>query len=100
MKRGDSTIDIMLQRERLLARCASQREELAVLVRQLNGPLKVADHGVAGLRYLRAHPMLLAVATALLAAVRPRGALKWVQRGFVAWRAYRAFGQSNFKSLF
>lgn len=100
MKRGDSTIEILLKRERLLARCAAQRDELAALTQRLDGPLKVADRGIAGVQYLREHPLLLGALVAVGTLAQRRGLLKWAQRGFVAWRAYRAFGKSAAKSFF
>jgi hypothetical protein len=100
VKRGDSTIDNLLKRERLLARCAAQRDELAALMRQLDGPLRIADKGIAGVHYLRDHPVALGGVAALLAVVQRRNLWKWARRGFVAWRAYRAFRTSNFKSGF
>jgi hypothetical protein len=100
VKRGDSNIGIMHERERLLALCAVQRDDLAAAVRQLDGPIKIADHGFAGARYLRDHPLVLGAVVAVIAVLRRRGPWKWAQRGFIAWRAYRAFGRSNFKSLF
>jgi hypothetical protein len=85
-----TTIDVVRKREQLLARCDAQREYLAGLAQQFAGPLKIADGAVAGARYLRSHPLALGAVTALLAATRGRGVWKWAQRGFVAWRAYRA----------
>jgi hypothetical protein len=100
VKRRDSTIDILLKRERLLARCAAQRDDLALLVRQLDGPIKVADRGIAAVRYLRVRPLLLGAVVALIAVIQRRGLWKWAKCGLVAWRAYRAFGKSGFKSVF
>ena len=100
MKRGESTIDNLRNRERLLARCAAQRDELAALTRQLDGPIRIADRGIAGVHYLRAHPVVAGGVVALLAAMQRRNLLKWAQRGFVAWRAYRAFRASTFRSGF
>jgi hypothetical protein len=89
-----------MKRERLLAQCAAQRDELAALMRQLDGPIRLADRGIAGVRYLRDHPVALGALVAVLAVVKRRGLWKWVRRGFVAWRAYREFGISGFKSIF
>ncbi len=90
-------IDVMRERERLLARCNAQRAEIAVLTRQLDGPLAIADRAIAGINYLRQHPAVLGALVALLAIVQRRGWWGWAQRGFVLWRAYRAFRDSRFK---
>lgn len=88
-------IETMRERERLLARCGAQRAELTALVRRYDGPLKVADRAVAVVKYLRAHPLVLGAATALLVVIQRRGWWGWLRRGFVLWRAYRAFGSSR-----
>jgi len=90
-------IEVMRERERLLARCNAQRGEIAALVGQLEGPLAIADRAIAGINYLRQHPLILGVLVAVLAIVQRRGWWGWAQRGFVLWRAYRAFRDSGFK---
>jgi hypothetical protein len=100
VKHGDPVIDIMVRRERLLGQCAAQRDDLAVLAQQLAGPLQVADRVLAGVHYLRRHPVVLGGAVALFAVIQRRNLWRWVRRGFVAWRAYRLLGKSSFKSLF
>lgn len=100
MKRGDSIIENLLQRERLLALCSAQRDELAALTQRLDGPIKVADRGIAGVHYLREHPLLLGALVAVGTVTLRRGLWKWAQRGFVAWRTYRAFAKSAGKAFF
>lgn len=100
MKHGDPLIDIMVRRERLLARCAAQRDDLAMLAQQLAGPLQVADRVVAGVHYLRRHPFVLGAAVALFAVVQRRNLWRWVGRGIVVWRTYRLLGKSNLKSVY
>ena len=82
--------DVAYKREQLLARCAAQRDELAMLTVQLSGPRKIADGAIGAVRYLRNHPLAVGALTALLAASRGRSAWTWAQRGLLAWRAYRA----------
>ena len=91
MSRYDPMIEIISEREQLLARCNAQRAELKVLVRQWEDPLMVADRAVAGINYLRQHPVVLGTLVVLLAVVQRRGLWSWARRGFVLWRAYRAF---------
>ena len=95
MSYHQQTIEIMRERERLLARCDAQRTEIAALVRQWEGPLKVADSAVAGIRYLRQHPVVLGILVATLVIIRRRGWWRWAQRGYMLWRAFRAFGSSK-----
>ena len=81
------------KRALLVALCAAQRDEVGVLMGRLEGPLKIADRGISIGRYLRDRPLALGAIAALAAATRGHGAWKWAQRGFVAWRAYRALGK-------
>jgi hypothetical protein len=98
VNRGDTLIDIMVKRERLLARCNAQRDDLAVLAEQWQGPLQVADRVVAGAQYLRRHPLVLGAAVALAAVIERRHLWKWGQRAFFAWRTYGLLKESLIKS--
>jgi len=80
---------INARRERLLARSAAQRDELALLLAPLKGPLAVADRGVAVAQYARAHPGLVAIAAAIFVVVSPKRAFRWARRAFAVWRGYR-----------
>ncbi len=97
MSSRERMIEVMRERERLLARCDAQRAEIAVLVRQWEGPVAIADRAIAGANYLRQHPVILGVLVAVLAIVQRRGLWGWAKRGFVLWRVYRAFRSSRFK---
>ena len=89
--------DVMHQREQLLARCNAQRGEIAALARQWEDPLAIADRALAGINYLRQHPIVLGGLVALLAVVQRRRWWGWAQRGFVLWQGYRAFRDSRIK---
>lgn len=95
MSRHDPMIEIMRERERLLARCNAQRTELKLLVRQWEDPLAAADRAVAGINYLRQHPVVLGALVALLAVIQRRGLWSWARRGFALWRAYHAFHEAR-----
>ena len=95
MSFDDRMSEVMRERGRLLARCDAQRAEIAALVPQWEGPLRFADRVVAGVNYLRHHPVILGVLVAALTIVQRRGWWGWAQRGFVLWRAYRAFRNSR-----
>ncbi len=90
-------IELMRERERLLAHCDAQRATLADLAQRLEGPLKIADRVVAGVNYLRKHPALVGVAVVMMVVVQQRGLWNWARRGFMLWRAYRTLGISKFK---
>jgi hypothetical protein len=80
-------------RAELIALCAAQRADLAAVVHGLEGPIKIVDKGVSFAKYLQQRPLALAAMAALLTATRGRGVWKWAQRGFVAWRTYRALAR-------
>lgn len=81
---------VMRRREQLIAQCESQRSDLAVYVDGLDTPIRLVDRALGVLRYLRGHPVVLGASVAAIAVVQRRGLLKWGQRAFVAWRAWRA----------
>jgi hypothetical protein len=55
---------IYVRRERLVAKAAAQRDEVALLLAPLAGPLAVADRGVAAAVYVRAHPEIVPLGAA------------------------------------
>lgn len=80
---------IHARRERLIARSAAQRDEMALLLAPLAGPLALADRGVALVHYVRAHPGVLAIAVVVFAILSPKRAFRWSRRALAAWRGYR-----------
>lgn len=81
--------EIRARRERLVARSAAQRDEVALLLAPWRGPLHIADRGLAAAEYLRAHPSIVVVAAAALVILAPRRAFRWAKRAFAVWRGYR-----------
>ena len=86
---GRRIAQIHVRRERLLARSAAQRDELALLLTPLKGPLAVADRGIAAAQYVRAHPGLVVIAAAIFVLLSPKRAFRWARRAFSVWRGYR-----------
>ncbi len=87
---------IHARRERLLAKAAAQRDEVALLLAPWHAPLAVADRGVAIAAYVREHPSLVVVAVAALVVLSPKRAFRWARRAFAVWRGYRwAVGALN-----
>lgn len=77
------------RRRQLVAQAAFQRAALAQDMVPWRARLALADQGVAAFRYLRSHPFLVLGVALLFAAVRPRGAGKWLRRGWLAWQIGR-----------
>ena len=82
-------VQIQARRERLLAKAAAQRDEIALLLQPWQGPLAVADKGAAAVAYVRAHPSTVIVAVAALVVLSPKRAFRWARRAFAVWRGYR-----------
>ena len=79
------------RKEQLIARCAAQRRAIAGVFHDLERPIAIADRAVAVGRFLRAHPLLVVGAVAVLVAFRRRGVLALAARGLTAWRIWRGF---------
>lgn len=77
---------LAVRRERLVVRSATQREVLTRGMASWRPRLVLVDRGIAAVRYVRRYPALLAAAGLLLAALRPRRAVGWLQRGWVLWQ--------------
>jgi hypothetical protein len=77
------------RRRRLVAQAAAQRAVLAHELEPWRARLARVDQGVAAFRYVAHRPALIVGAVLLLAALRPRRAGKWLQRGWLAWQLGR-----------
>jgi hypothetical protein len=86
---GRRLAQIHARRERLIAKAAAQREEVALLLAPWQTPLAIADKGVAVVAYVRVHPEFVLIAVAALAVLSPKRAYRWARRAFAAWRGYR-----------
>ena len=82
-------IELARRKERLIARAAAQRRVIADAYHRWQKPAAMVDRGVAVVRFLKAHPLLLAVGAVVAAAAGRRNLLRLAGRGWVAWRAGR-----------
>lgn len=78
--------ELRLQRERLVARSAVQRIELARALAPLSGPIAIVERGLAGVLWLRRHPAAIAIGVAFMMIIRPQRLLGGVRQGMTAWR--------------
>lgn len=83
---NEKSIRLAERRERLVAQAAAQRMALAQNIEPWRNPLARADQGLAALRYIKSHPAWIVGGVALLAALRPGRAGKWLRRGWVTWQ--------------
>ena len=85
---NEKKLELVERRNMLLARIATQREDLAEISLQLQRPISLVDKGVAVARFLRFHPALFAgLAAFLLIRRRSVAGLAWI--GWSAWKVFR-----------
>lgn len=82
------------RRRRLVAQAAAERITLAQDLQPWRARLALVDQGVAVFRTVGRHPALIVSAALLLVALRPRYAVKWLQRGWLAWQLGRRLRRS------
>lgn len=83
------------KRARLIVQSAQQRAALAQQFEPWRTPLAVADQGVAIVRTVSQHPLLVAGVAVLLMAWRPRRAVRWLQYGWMAWQVVQQLRNSD-----
>lgn len=84
MKR--TLIEVLLEREQLLARNDQQRAVIRSACSGLAGPAAMVDRATECARYLRAHPVALAGVVGAFLLLRGRAALGVAARGLTLWR--------------
>jgi hypothetical protein len=85
----DRTMKLAHRKAGLTARCEGQRAAIAAAYRRWEEPARLIDRGVAAVRVLRAHPVLVGVAVFVAAILGRRRLFRWVGRGLLTWRAWR-----------
>lgn len=85
----EEIIELTRRKERLIATAAAQRAGLASAFRELRGPIAAVDRVAAATRFLRSHPVLVAVLVAALVVYRRRGVIGLATRAVAAWRMWR-----------
>jgi len=86
----DNLIELARRKERLIARIEQQRIVISVACLRLQKPLSVIDRGIAIARYLKTHPLVLAVGVAVAAIAGRHNLLRWAGRGLFVWRTWRS----------
>ena len=86
----DDLNEIARRKERLIAACAAQRGAIAGAFHDLRQPIAVVERALAVTRFLRAHPIVVALVVAGLVVFRRRSLLGLVTRGLAVWRTWRA----------
>jgi hypothetical protein len=80
--------ELRQRRAELLARIEAQRGQVAEIGSSWKGPLALADRGVSIVRFLRAHPLVLA-GVAVLVVLPRRNAVGLFNRAWLVWKGFR-----------
>lgn len=86
---NDTVVQRADRRQQLLAQAAAQRTALVYTLAPWRTRLARVDRGVAVVRYVRRHPVLLVGASLLIAAARRGRIGRWAQRVWVVWQLGR-----------
>ena len=87
---NEKMFELMQIRGELLARIAEQREQMTEIGTHWRAPLALADEGVAAVRFLRCHPLLVAGVVTFFV-IRRRGVAGLVSGMWQVWKGYRYF---------
>lgn len=87
---NERMLELRQRRGELLARIAVQRGQIGEMASRCEGPLALADQGVAALRFLRGHPLLVGGVAALVV-WRRKGMAGLLRRSWLLWKGYRYF---------
>lgn len=85
---SDALTEVLLRRERLLARVARQRENVALAFEGLAGPIALIDRLIRAGRVLRAHPVAVVALLAGVFVLRARTVVGMIGRGIGIWRLF------------
>lgn len=77
----DRELELAARRERLVALAGLQRLELRLRARSMVPAFDAAEIGIAAWRWVRAHPLQVAIPALALLLLRPRGVSKVVRWG-------------------
>lgn len=88
---GDRLAVLYQHRMRLIGRARAERDHLTTTVLQIESSLSWVDMLKRAGAEVRSHPLGVLAVLAILAVIRPRGALKLVGSGWWLWRLYQRF---------
>jgi hypothetical protein len=89
--KNDRLSALLQHRARLVGRARVERDHLAATVVQIESSLSWLDMVKRAGTEVRSHPLGVLAVLAILAVIRPRGALKLLGSGWWLWRFYQRF---------
>lgn len=91
-------LELRQRRGELIANIDTQREQIAAVGMRWQNPLAIADKGLLTVRFLRANPLLIATAVALLY-VRRSGIASTTKFAWRIWKLYKT-SQATYARVF
>jgi hypothetical protein len=89
MNSSERLVELAQRKERLITQAMAQRAEVTAAFEGLRGPITAADRVFRAVQFVRAHPLVPALACAALAVLGRRRLLGLVGRGVAVWRTVR-----------
>jgi hypothetical protein len=84
---NEKLIELAERRATLVARARHQRDDLSRALASWRSPLGMIDRGIAGVRFLKRYPVVLAGVVTAVVVFRPWRVMKWLPPGWLMWRA-------------
>lgn len=82
-------LELAMRHGALRARIEAQRSMLQQQVAPLAAGCAVVDKGLAGVDWLKQHPLPVGAAVAALVVLKPSRAWRWAKRGVFLWRGWQ-----------
>lgn len=82
-------LELALKKQRLQFRCVEQRRELAQDLMPLLPVFAFAETVRNGTRWVREHPAISVGVLVAIFVAKPRFALRWARRAWLAWQGWR-----------
>ncbi|HEX6004502.1 MAG TPA: YqjK family protein [Burkholderiales bacterium] len=89
MIRAERLNAVARRKANLIVACARHRARLGRELADLRVPIAAADRAIASIRFLRSHPVGVALVIATLAVLGRRHVLRWSGRALLVWRGWR-----------
>ncbi len=88
MSLHERQLELAYRRGILQARSAQQRQALSRHAQPVIGVCAAGDQALAGVDWLKRHPLAVFLTTFALVVAKPIRAYRWGRRGFKFWQAF------------
>lgn len=88
---NSTALELALKKQRLQIASEGLRADFGAHASGLMPAFNGADMAVIGAHWIRRNPEFVVAAGVVLLVIRPKTALRWARRAFVAWRVWLSF---------